>query len=395
MNAVAIILATSALFSMALLLVLGSLLRLQMTGVREWFCSNLAMMVALPLMALRGNIADLLSIVGGNLLVALASAFYYAGCARFLGLPTRWPQLLTGLTIVMTAVVAWRYASDNPAARVVVVSIYNGLLCLLCGLQMLRHRPRNRNALHFYVSGSLAILLGIAQFTRGGYYLLMQSDAASPASGSLWNIGLLAVGALIIPILTMQAVLIVHDAVLARMEDAINHDHLTSALSRKRFEHIAQALLARVGPQRPVSLLLIDLDHFKRINDSLGHAAGDQVLCAFVQMAQTLARPHDALGRLGGEEFGLLLPATTQDEAGIVAERLRSSAEQHLVQGEFGMCHYTLSIGIACAMQPESLDCLSARADDAMYRAKKNGRNRVVAAPLETSDAAEDIRQAG
>jgi diguanylate cyclase (GGDEF)-like protein len=390
MNAVAIILATSAIFSLALLVVLGSLLRLQMKGVHEWFYANLTMVVALPLLALRGNIPDLLSIIAGNVLIALASAFYYAGCARFLDLPTRWPRLLAGLAAHTIALVMWRYLNDNPAARVVVVSAYNGLLCLLCGRQMLHHRPRNRNAFHFFLSGALSILLGITHFIRGGHYLVMQSAAGSPISSSLWNIGLLAVGALVIPTLTMQAVLIVHDTLLARMEDAINHDHLTAALSRKRFESVAQTLLKQAGPDRPVSLLLMDLDHFKRINDSLGHAAGDEVLRAFVQMAQTLARPNDALGRLGGEEFGLLLPDTTLDDASIVAERLRSSAERHLVQGAFGLCHYTLSIGVACAMQPESMDWLSARADGAMYIAKNSGRNRIAAAPPETSDVTED-----
>ncbi len=384
MLTVASILATTALFSLAMLLVLGSLLRMPVPGVRDWFYANLAMVAALVLLALRGRIPDFLSIVAANAVLSLAAAFFYAGCALFLRQRPHWPWLLGGVMLVAAAMGVWRYLDDDPPARVVAVTAFNGLMCTLTGLLLLRHRPRERNPYNFWFGASLALLFAAAQFTRGAYFLIVHPPGNSALSNSVWNIGLLTVGAVIMPTLTMVAVMMVHDTLLARMEEAINHDHLTSALSRKHFENVAQALLTRVDASRPLSLLLIDLDHFKRINDSWGHAVGDDVLRAFALMARTLARPGDALGRLGGEEFGLLLPNTSQAEAMSVAERLRSSAEQHLVQGDFGICRYTLSIGVATTAQPQSIDHFNACADRAMYLAKNGGRNRVVAAPLET-----------
>jgi diguanylate cyclase (GGDEF)-like protein len=384
MLTVASILATTALFSLAMLLVLGSLLRMPVAGVREWFAANLAMVVSLSLLVLRNVIPDFLSIVLGNMVLGLAGVLYYAGCARFLQRPPRWIPLLGGVLLVGVAMFVWRYVVDDQAARVVAVSAFNGLICLLTGQLLLRHRPRERNPYHFWFGALLTWLFAAAQFTRGGYFLIMHPAGASALANSVWNISLLTIGAVVMPTLTMVAVMLVHDALLARMEDAANHDHLTSALSRMRFDHITQALLSRATAARPLSLLLIDLDHFKRINDTWGHAAGDQVLRAFVQMARAQARPGDALGRLGGEEFGMLLPDTTQDEAMGAAERLRSSAEQHLVEGGFGACHYTLSIGVTCARRPETLDQFKTRADHAMYIAKNNGRNRLIAAPMET-----------
>jgi diguanylate cyclase (GGDEF)-like protein len=184
------------------------------------------------------------------------------------------------------------------------------------------------------------------------------------------------------PTQTMIAVMMVHDAMLAEVEHALNHDHLTGALSRKRFESVARELLAAQPqpperPAQPLALLLIDLDHFKRINDSHGHAGGDEVLRAFVQTARGFMRPDDALGRLGGEEFGLLLPATSAAEAAVVAEALRAQVEAQLVTGEFGSCRYSISIGVATARHDDNPDRFNARADRALYVAKNSGRNRV------------------
>jgi diguanylate cyclase (GGDEF)-like protein len=303
--------------------------------------------------------------------------------------------------LVGAAMFGWHYVVEDPAARVVASSAFNALLCVLTGQLLLRHRPRDRNPYHFWFGALLTWLFAAAQLMRGSYFLIMHPAGASALANNVWNIALLTVGAVVMPTLTMVAVMLVHDALLARMEEAVNHDHLTSALSRMRFESMALALLSRASATRPLSLLLIDLDHFKRINDTWGHAAGDQVLRAFAQMARAQARASDALGRLGGEEFGMLLPDTSQEDAMAMAERLRSSAEQHLVAGGFGACHYTLSIGVACTSQPDSLDRFTAHADRAMYIAKNSGRNQVVAASMKTPAQAgvachrEDGRLAG
>jgi diguanylate cyclase (GGDEF)-like protein len=380
------ILTTTALFSVAMLLVLGSLLRSPVAGVREWFFANLAMVVSLPLLALRTAIPDFISIVVANVIVSLAGAFYYAGCARFLGRPTRWKQMLAGVTLVGVGMIVWRYVDANLPLRVVVSTSFNAIVCTAVGVILLRHRPRDRSPYNFWFAALMAFLFAATQVVRGLYFLTLPPDESLAMLSSVWNISLLTVGAVVMPTLTMIAVMIVHDAMLAKVEHALNHDHLTGALTRKRFESIARDLLAvaqpmqpmqPTQPMQPLALLLIDLDHFKRINDAHGHAGGDEVLRAFVQMARGLMRPGDALGRLGGEEFGLLLPATTAIEAAAMAESLRAQAEGQTVTGEFGACRYSISIGVATAQTEDSPDRFNARADRALYVAKNSGRNRV------------------
>ena len=133
---------------------------------------------------------------------------------------------------------------------------------------------------------------------------------------------------------------------------------------------------------RPLSLLILDLDHFKNINDTLGHAGGDAVLRAFVQMAQAQLRPTDVLGRIGGEEFALLLPETSLDNAMLLAERLRKAAAVQMVAIGAQVHHYSLSGGVASWQPGESFDRLSVRADRALYDAKHQGRNRICAADV-------------
>lgn len=124
-----------------------------------------------------------------------------------------------------------------------------------------------------------------------------------------------------------------------------------------------------------MSLLLMDLDHFKAINDSYGHQSGDKALMEFVSRVRTLLRRSDQLGRFGGEEF-VLLPETTLDVALLVAERIRTMIDQSTTEP-----HYTVSIGVTTnQLANDNLDTLLARADSALYRAKDQGRNRVAAA---------------
>ncbi|AKZ65307.1 diguanylate cyclase [Herbaspirillum hiltneri N3] len=371
------ILTTTALFSLAMLLVLGSLLRSPVAGVREWFFANLAMVVSLPLLALRTAIPDFISIVVANVVMSLAGAFYYAGCARFLGRPVPWVRMLAGVALIGIAMIVWRYVDANLPMRVVASTTFNTIVCTAIGVILLRRRPRDRSPYNFWFAALMAFLFAGTQMVRGLYFMTLAPDESLAMLNSVWNISLLTVGAVVMPTLTMIAVMMVHDAMLAKVEHALNHDHLTGALTRKRFESITRDLLAAAQPARPLVLLLIDLDHFKRINDTHGHAGGDEVLRAFVQMAGDFVRPGDALGRLGGEEFGLLLPATTAADAAAMAESLRAQAEGQVVSGEFGSCRYSISIGIATAHWEDSPDRFNARADRALYAAKNSGRNRV------------------
>jgi two-component system cell cycle response regulator len=158
-------------------------------------------------------------------------------------------------------------------------------------------------------------------------------------------------------------------------------DFLTSAYNRRHFMQLAGAELSRAGRYgRPVTLMMLDIDFFKRVNDERGHAAGDEALKAFVNLIRDVLRDQDRLGRMGGEEFAVVLPETAQDAAVVVADRLRSRlAVLEIPVGGGGPLRLTTSIGVAeCKLRDgEGLEAGLSRADVALYRAKALGRNRV------------------
>ncbi|MEW6164763.1 MAG: diguanylate cyclase [Pseudomonadota bacterium] len=156
-------------------------------------------------------------------------------------------------------------------------------------------------------------------------------------------------------------------------------DALTGVANRRQFIASAEAELARVQRfAQPAALLMLDLDHFKRINDTRGHAAGDAVLVAFADAVRGMLRKVDSFGRIGGEEFAVLLPGTDMAAALKLAERLRlMTAALSVAAGEHAVV-FTVSIGVALMrVEDASPDEAMARADAALYRAKQAGRNRV------------------
>ncbi len=153
----------------------------------------------------------------------------------------------------------------------------------------------------------------------------------------------------------------------------------TEVMNRRGlFQAIEEALALGITP---LSLLIIDLDHFKRVNDTHGHACGDHVLREFVRICMEIVRADDVVGRLGGEEFAIVLSRTGADEARRIAERIRRSVEQSVILApKGGVIEMTVSAGLAVHRPDEALDAFMSRADGAMYEAKCLGRNRVVVA---------------
>ena len=165
-------------------------------------------------------------------------------------------------------------------------------------------------------------------------------------------------------------------------------DGLTALSNRRHFEELARAEWARFQRYgRPLSLLLLDIDNFKSINDRFGHDAGDLVLKAVAFICKTTKRQIDVAARIGGEEFVLLLPETDEADAEIAAERLRKAIQIHTRTLPGENLEVTISIGVAGASQAMSgFEVLLKRADEALYEAKRTGRNRVVRAPRTMTD---------
>ncbi len=162
-------------------------------------------------------------------------------------------------------------------------------------------------------------------------------------------------------------------------EKSARTDTLTGVASRRAFTEAGEQEMQRaLRYSAPLSLVMMDLDHFKRINDAFGHAVGDAVLVAFARVVCQQVREVDTVGRLGGEEFGILLPNTDVAEAVRVTERIRLAVASSTLEANGKTIQYTASFGLATFSGHEvSLGGFMDRADVALYKAKRSGRNRV------------------
>ncbi len=187
------------------------------------------------------------------------------------------------------------------------------------------------------------------------------------------------------PVLDEQGRVVVSHEDVTRLKAAelanlmlANVDFLTSALSRRHFLDVAEQEFSRSQRYNlPLMVMMMDLDHFKQINDQHGHDAGDAVLREFVQTVRDVLRESDVIGRLGGEEFAVLLPSTTRDGGQALAERVVELVREGPVVVAGHPIHYTVSIGVSCLDQELSFAALLKRADAALYHAKNQGRDSV------------------
>ncbi|WP_108444966.1 GGDEF domain-containing protein [Halomonas denitrificans] len=194
----------------------------------------------------------------------------------------------------------------------------------------------------------------------------------------------LAVGAVMLMLLRLQ-----------RQRDAMHHqshtDMLTGLYNRRRLQEVAEREFAR--RQRhpsPLSLMLLDLDHFKHVNDAYGHPVGDAVLSSFAETLRHQVRRLDTVARMGGEEFAVLLPNTDGHAARQLAERIRAATRAMPLPEEAGDHRLTVSIGVTEARQGDGFEHLYSRADRRLYDAKEGGRDRVV-----SSDALTEVTPDG
>ena len=176
------------------------------------------------------------------------------------------------------------------------------------------------------------------------------------------------------------AITLAHARMYQRLEMIASTDGLTGLTNRRRFVELLHEVYLRAERfKRKMTLLMIDADHFKIINDTYGHPVGDLVLKRLAGLLQEEARRTDVVARYGGEEFVLLLEETDAEGALLVAERIRDRVSHQVVQGDFGSVKITVSLGIATwPDNGRTAEEVLKNADQALYQAKRQGRNRVV-----------------
>lgn len=167
---------------------------------------------------------------------------------------------------------------------------------------------------------------------------------------------------------------------ITSLEEQIELDGLTGALNRRSFDRRfpAKASEADRHPETYFSLAMLDIDHFKQINDTYGHQGGDYVLQKFAEVIMDRKRAEDMLYRYGGEEFVIIMPQTSLEQAELAAERIRSAVEGASFVHEGRQIPVTISLGLAGYQRKEGHDSILGRADKALYEAKGTGRNKIV-----------------
>lgn len=210
------------------------------------------------------------------------------------------------------------------------------------------------------------------------------SSAARARANERYQYGLTFIG-LALLVLSVLTTIYIRRAVGAEREARrelqrfASTDELTGLPNRRSFMHALERALSRAAkdPDRTLCLAIFDIDHFKRINDRFGHPAGDEVIREVGVRAKNALRARDVVGRIGGEEFAILLPKADIVAAQAVCERMRAAMSAHPVRHDEHAIPFTASIGIAELQPGDDVDHLLARADTALYEAKTGGRDKV------------------
>jgi diguanylate cyclase (GGDEF)-like protein len=371
MNAPLLVLMSSCFVALAMAGVLFVIARSyprSVRGLREWSRGASALALALPLLAARGHIPYLFSIVLANLLILAAFMLLNAGMRRFSGVEARIgrPRLLA-FVLVYTGLFTWfTYVQPSITMRMAITGVFT-LVVIADQLRLALQRLPPTAGRHLLV-GSLSFMAA-ARVVR--LTTLAIDQPTSLFDPSITHFVYVAIPSILIPFVTISLVMLASERLHQDLEFTSRYDDLTQCLNKRAATEELQREIARARRHgSPLAVMLIDLDNFKEINDTLGHLEGDKVLVDFAKQARAMLRETDALSRFGGDEFMAFLPDTGLDQAARVAERIHEA-------GRAGQTvAWSVSIGVTeWQDEGDSLAALLTRADNALYKSKASGRN--------------------
>jgi len=359
-----------------LLVVYRSLPASYRPSLRWWLAGSVLHPVGFLLLGARDMIPGWLSIVVANTLLGVALSCTAISLRMFYGVEQRRARLFLIAGLITTTAFWFSSVDPNQHLRTVLMS---ALLAVLVGSSARAIFRRNGP------KGLIPALTG-GVFALGTVMLVFRSlnEMAYPTD-LIFNSSLphvLAFGVIgLLPVLSTICFLLIctHECQL-ELERAARVDFLTGICNRRAIEDLAQRVIAAARRHgMPLSMMIIDVDHFKRINDDFGHAAGDRALLETVARIRDSMRVEDLVGRFGGEEFVVVMPNTDAGSARIAAERVRSAFASAPMLIEGSPVTVTVSVGVSLLIAEDAQFAhLLRRADHAMYAAKAAGRNRVM-----------------
>ncbi|RKJ95618.1 GGDEF domain-containing protein [Alicycliphilus denitrificans] len=345
-------------------------------GSQLWALGLLLHTATYVLYVLRGTAPDWASIVLSNMLLSGTFALALAAVCQFHGRALPWRRMLLP---VLAMGVLFAAFIDDYRARLMVTGVVLPLQIGMVLWAVWRPQPpaRGRGVLLFTLSlGLQVVLLGVRGVLAATYAMPLDGLMRG---GLLQTFTFMTVFVVVI-LASLGFILMTKERADADNRYFATHDELTGVANRRALiQALDRDVAHAVRSGEPYALLMLDVDHFKSVNDGHGHRAGDQVLCHVAAILRARLRAQDLVGRYGGEEFVVLLPGTPARGAAGLAETLREAVEQTPCEYEGRAIRVTVSIGV-CGARLESGDTwdrLIHAADQALYAAKAAGRNRV------------------
>lgn len=355
---------------------------LALRAVCWWGFAHLLRLASIALFGMYGQIPDLISVDLANALLFTAFAVTWTGARVFDGRPVEPVYLVTGAVLWLLICRLPVLADDNNLRSLIASGIITAYTWLTA-YEFWRGRDeplvsRWPAVLMLFAQGALFLL-------RTPMLALLPASSGDSLFGSVWMTVLSSESLLLTISEAFILLAMAKERTELRHRTAAMVDPLTGIANRRSFlQDAALAAKRHIGNPRPVAVLLIDIDRFKSINDSFGHAVGDRVLAMFAEAARKSMRGSDLIGRFGGDEFAAMLVETNREKAIEVAERIRATFAQMTQDVDGHQVGATVSIGLVhCLERTLDIPELLTQADHALYCAKERGRNRVDVASLD------------
>lgn len=348
----------------------------------DWMAlAFLTLSIGFLLLGLQGYWPNFLTMFVANTLFSVGMVFFYEGIRRFCFDGERWGKGWLAWTVLIIGTISYSYylyISPSITNRIVVVSLVHYVFdmmivwVLLSDLSVSWKMPRIVTSGVVFVDALYSLLRVI---------ITMRSEPLSQLmlGGNIHAIVFITIIFLITGT-TFGLVWMVNARLEMDLVEMAMHDPLTGLLNRRGVETMVGHEFAKFGRVDgfEMSVMMLDIDYFKKINDVYGHSAGDQVLVEFANEVRKYLRSYDILGRIGGEEFIIFLPNTNLENASMIAERIRTRVETHVFEVGLALIKFTTSIGVSDFI-PENatLDSVIPFADQALFQSKQEGRNKV------------------
>ncbi len=370
-----------------LLMVMSVSWRTQKThhGFGRWTISNAPLALGSLLLGLRGMVPDWVSVFVANGLLFISPILIYEGIRQFRGRPPRDIFNYGLMAFLLGAFAFFLWVRPDANVRPVVMTVCAAIVILRCAASLSRDVPAELRPGYRFTAAAFGIY-GLA-LTLRVFTAPTLPELSDTVAGDTWR-GLLSMATVVMPVVWTFGFFMMTNDRLTRslrtaeveMREMASTDSLTGLLNRRSFVEMSQREQVRMRRNGgTLALLVMDIDHFKHLNDTYGHLVGDAILREMAGICKGSVRATDLLARWGGEEFAVLLPDTDYAGCLYLGEKLRREVAGLSVPAGRGQARTTISVGGALwTPDDENLDSVLRRADIALYKAKRRGRNCVV-----------------